>query len=312
MSETRVGAHAPPSTPSPRVDWLAFGAAGLTVVAWASAFVAIRSTGETFSPGALALGRLIIGSAALGVLLAFRGAWVMPSRREWVLMVVCGLAWFTIYNVALNAAEQRIDAGTTAMLVNIGPILIAVFAGLFLGEGFPGWLVLGLVVAFAGAMLIGLSTAQTDDADILGVVLCVVAAVTYAIGVVSQKPVLRRLPAIQVTWIACTIGMIGCLPAIGRLAEETTDAPGGAIAGMVYLGVVPTAIAFSTWAFALSRMSAGRLGVTTYLVPPITIVMAWLLLDEAPTALAMVGGAICLVGVTLSRRHGPLRRAGLR
>ena len=44
-------------------DWLAFGAAGLTVVAWASAFVAIRSTGETFSPGALALGRLIIGSA---------------------------------------------------------------------------------------------------------------------------------------------------------------------------------------------------------------------------------------------------------
>lgn len=312
MSSTRAGAHAPPTTSSSGVDWLAFGAAGLTVIAWASAFVAIRSTGETFSPGALALGRLIIGSAALGVLLALRGSWVMPTRREWLLLAVCGLGWFTIYNVALNAAEQRIDAGTTAMLVNIGPILIAVFAGWFLGEGFPGWLVLGLIVAFVGAMLIGLSTAQGEDADILGVVLCIVAAVTYAIGVVSQKPVLRRLPAIQVTWIACTIGMVGCLPAIGQLADEATDASGGAVAGIVYLGLVPTAIAFSTWAFALSRMSAGRLGVTTYLVPPITIVMAWILLGETPTILAMIGGAICLVGVTLSRRHGPLRRAGLR
>lgn len=312
MSSTRAGAHAPPSTSSSGVDWLAFGAAGLTVIAWASAFVAIRSTGETFSPGALALGRLVIGSAALGVLLALRGTWVTPNRREWTLMAVCGVGWFTIYNVALNAAEQRIDAGTTAMLVNIGPILIAVLAGLFLGEGFPGWLVLGLIVAFVGAMLIGLSTAQTENADILGVVLCVVAAVTYAVGVVSQKPVLRKLPAIQVTWIACTIGTVGCLPALGQLADEVTDAPGGAVVGMVYLGLVPTAIAFSTWAFALSRMSAGRLGVTTYLVPPITIVMAWLLLDETPTALAMLGGAICLVGVTLSRRHGPLRRAGLR
>ena len=208
-----------------------------------------------------------------------------PTRREWILIVVCGLAWFTVYNVALNAAEQRIDAGTTAMLVNIGPILIAVFAGLFLGEGFPGWLVLGLVVAFIGAMLIGLSTAQTDDADILGVVLCVVAAVTYAIGVVCQKPVLRRLPAIQVTWIACTIGMVGCLPALGqpgRRGDATRPAARS------------PASSTSAWCrrrspsapgrFALSRMSAGRLGVTTYLVPPITIVMAWLLLDEVPTA----------------------------
>jgi drug/metabolite transporter (DMT)-like permease len=300
------------TAPTAGLSWLALGAAGLTVVAWASAFVAIRSTGESFSPGALALGRLIIGSVALGVLLAFRGSWIAPTRREWLLLAVCGLSWFTIYNVALNAAEQRIDAGTTAMLVNIGPILIAVFAGLFLGEGFPGWLVLGLVVAFAGALLIAMSTAQTDDADVLGVILCVVAAVTYAVGVVCQKPVLRRLPPIQVTWIACTIGMVACLPAVSTLISETGDAPGGALAGILYLGLVPTAIAFSTWAYALARMSAGRLGVTTYLVPPITIVMGWLLLDEAPTTLAMIGGAVCLVGVTLSRRHGPLRRAGLR
>jgi drug/metabolite transporter (DMT)-like permease len=96
---------------------------------------------------------------------------------------------------------------------------------------------------------------------------------------------------------------------VGALAGELATAPGGSIAGMVYLGVVPTALAFSTWAYALRRMDAGRLGVTTYVVPPLVILLGWLLLDEVPPALAFVGGAVCLAGVALSRRRGrvPMR-----
>src|SRR5919107_6373848 len=117
---------------------------------------------------------------------------VAANRREWLLIAVAGVAWFAAYNVALNAAEQRVDAGTTAMLVNVGPILIALFAGLLLGEGFPRWLVVGALVAFSGAVLVGASTAHLDRSDILGVLLCLVAAVTYAVGVLAQKFVLRR------------------------------------------------------------------------------------------------------------------------
>ncbi|MHA6792420.1 hypothetical protein ACVGVM_02705 [Pseudonocardia bannensis] len=58
------------------------------------------------------------------------------------MLLVCGLARFAVYNVALNAAEQRVDAGTTAMLVNIGPVPFALFAGLLLGGGFPRRLVI--------------------------------------------------------------------------------------------------------------------------------------------------------------------------
>ena len=73
--------------------------------------------------------------------------------------------------------------------------------------------------------------------------------------------------------------------------------------------MVPTALAFSTWAYALRRMDAGRLGVTTYLVPPLVILLGWLFLDEVPPVLAVVGGAVCLVGVALSRRGGGRRVA---
>ncbi len=286
---------------------LVLAAVVVTVLAWASAFVGIRAVGADLSPGPLALGRLLVGTATLGLLTAAaRRPWVAPTRREWGLLAVCGVGWFGVYNVALNAAEQHLDAGTTAMLVNTGPILIAVLAGLWLGEGFPRWLVSGLAVAFAGVLLIGVAT-RGGDADVLGVLLCLVAAVTYAVGVVAQKPVLRRLPPLQVTATACAIGALCCLPWAGALVTELGEAPPGSVAGLVYLGVVPTALAFSTWAYALARTDAGRLGITTYLVPPLVVLMGWLVLDEVPPVLAVLGGAVCLAGVALSRRRERVR-----
>jgi drug/metabolite transporter (DMT)-like permease len=292
-----------PVAPASRDQWGALVAVAITVLAWASAFVAIRAVGAHYEPGPLTLGRLLIGSLALGAGLLVTRRWVPPTRREWALIVLCGISWFGIYNIALNAAEQRIDAGTTAMLVNVGPILIALFAGLLLGEGFPRWLVIGALIAFSGAVLVGAATSNAAGSDLLGVVLCLVAAVTYAVGVLAQKPVLRRLPGLQVTWLACTMAAIACVPFTPGLLSELAAAPGAATAGLVYLGVVPTALAFSTWAYALARMDAGRLGVSTYLVPPVTILMSAALLGEVPPLLAIVGGAVCLVGVGLSRRR---------
>lgn len=287
------------AAPPRRAALLAGSAVGGTLLAWASAFVVIRGVGTDISPGALALGRLLVGTLVLALLLLPRG-WQPPTRRQWLLLLVCGVGWFGVYNVALNAAEQTLDAGTTAMLVNIGPILIAVLAGLVLGEGFPPRLLTGIAGAFAGVVLIGLATRQAA-ADLTGVLLCVLAATTYAIGVVAQKPVLRGLPGIQVTFTACAIGALCCLPWAGALAADLATAPSSSVAGMVYLGVVPTALAFSTWAYALARMDAGTLGVTTYVVPPVVILMAWALLGEVPPPLAVAGGLVCLAGVAWAR-----------
>jgi drug/metabolite transporter (DMT)-like permease len=294
---------APSTVPTSRYRWSALAAVAVTVVAWASAFVAIRAVGEFYGAGPLSLGRLLVGSLALGAGLLVTRRWVTPTAREWGLIALCGLAWFAVYNVALNAAEQRVDAGTSAMLVNVGPILIALFAGVLLGEGFPRWLVVGALVAFGGTVIVGLATAGDERSDVLGVLLCLAAAVTYAVGVLAQKPVLRRLPGLQVTWLACTIGAVACLPFAPGLISDLAAAPAAATAGLVYLGAVPTALAFSTWAYALARMDAGRLGVSTYLAPPIAIVMSAVLLGELPPVLALVGGVVCLAGVAISRRR---------
>ncbi|HZD97770.1 MAG TPA: DMT family transporter [Micromonosporaceae bacterium] len=314
-----------------RAVLLAGGAALVTVVFWASAFVAIRQVGHDFGPGELALGRLTVGSVVLGiVVLARRGreprrprtrgddvetsvtlaaaepapaVRVAMSRREtWFRLITIGVLWFGVYNVSLNAAERRVDAGTAAMLVNVGPILIAVLAGLVLREGFPGQLVVGLVVAFAGVVVIGLATSDGGASDVWGVVGCLVAAIVYAVSVVTQKPLLLAMSALRVTWIACTIGVIVCLPYAPGLIREIGRAQPANVWWIVYLGAFPTALAFTTWAYALARTSAGRLGVSTYVVPPIAILLGWWLLGEAPVAFAYLGGALCLLGVYVSRR----------
>lgn len=287
------------------LDWLAIGAALVTVVLWASAFVGIRAAAADFSPGAMAFGRLLVGSLALGaVVLARRGP--MLKGRNLVLVVAAGVLWFGAYNLSLNAAEELVDAGTAAMLVSVGPILIVLFAGLLLREGFPPRLLIGSAIAFAGAVVIGLATTNGSSGIDLGwgVILSLVAALAYAGGVTLEKPVLASVSALNVTWLACTVGLVVTLPFAPQLVDELAVAPLSAPAWLVYLGVFPTAIAFTTWAFALGRTSAGLLGSTTYLVPPIAIGLGWLILAEVPPPLALLGGVGSIAGVVIARSRG--------
>lgn len=280
-------------------------AVGFTVVAWASAFVAIRTAGTALSPGPLSLLRLGVAAICLGTAVAIRRE-RLPSRHELGGVLVCGIAWFGIYNLALNAGERRVDAGTAAMIVYIGPVLIALLAGWLLGEGFPRILLLGCAVSFAGVVLIAVAVSDGFRFG-SGVLLCLLAAATYAIGVVAQKPVLARRSSLSITFAACVVGLLVCTPFAPQLVHEVGSAPAGAIAWSVYLGVVPTALAFTTWAYALSRTTAGRMASASFLVPPLAVLLGWVILGETPAPLAVVGGLVVLAGVALAQRRSPSR-----
>ncbi|MFH8801741.1 DMT family transporter [Streptomyces sp. NPDC017936] len=283
-----------------RTELLAAGAATVTVVLWASAFVSIRSAGSAYSPGALALGRLLAGALALGgICLVRREGW--PPRAAWRGIAVSGLLWFGFYMVVLNWGEQQVDAGTAALVVNVGPLLIALLGSRLLGEAMPPRLLAGMAVSFAGAVTVGLSMSGEGGSSVLGVVLCLLAAGAYAAGVVAQKPALGSASALQVTTFGCLVGAVVCLPFAGQLVSEAAKAPVPATLNMVYLGLFPTALAFTTWAYALARTTAGRMGATTYAVPALVVLMSWLALGEVPGALTLAGGALCLAGVAVSR-----------
>jgi drug/metabolite transporter (DMT)-like permease len=286
-------------------------AAAAAVTLTGSVFVVMRHIGRDLSPGAVSLGRLLVGSVLLGIY-AYTRPRVRLKRSDWPPLIACGVLWFGIYNLALNAATRWLDAGTAAMLINLTPLLIVVLAGLFLREGFPGRLLAGTVVAVAGVVAIGVS-ASTGQAAVRGVVLCLAAALCQAIAVILQKPLLGRIPGGQMIWLACTIGAVSCLPFAPALISEVRTAPVSSLLWVVFLAAFPTTLAHILWAYALARSSAGRTGAMAYLSPPVAVLLAWLFLAETPAMVALAGGILCLTGVVLaSWRPTPVTRAGSR
>jgi drug/metabolite transporter (DMT)-like permease len=187
------------------------------------------------------------------------------------------------------------------MIIQIGPVIVALLAVPLFGERMHAWLLGGMLVGFAGVAVIARGSSSDADASLLGVGLVLVAAVMYAVGVLTQKVLLRRLPSVQVVFVSFLMGALICLP-------FSSDLPGIVAGGgaelwwIVYLGVFPTAVAFTTWAYALTHTDAGALSLTTFLVPGIATLVAWLTINEVPPTLSFVGGALAIVGVLMTRR----------
>ncbi|MEV8172254.1 DMT family transporter [Microbacterium sp. NPDC077486] len=291
----------PQGSPARSRGALVLLAAGVTVVLWASAFIGIRGAGPHYDPGALALLRMAVGTLVLTII-ALRHGIRLPERRHWLLIAVWGVGWFCIYNLALNSAERTLDAGTAAMVVNLAPLMVVVFSGLFLREGFPRPLVIGAPIAFLGVVLIGMNSTSSTGPDLTGLPLALLAAVMYAGCTLLQKHLLTSgADATTLTWLGAAAGTIALLPWLGALIADVQTAPLDATLWVVYLGIFPTAIAFTTWAYVLQRSTAGKTSATTYVVPALTILLSWLILGEVPTPLMFVGGALCLLGVLITR-----------
>lgn len=277
-------------------------AALVSVVLWGSGFVGIRAAVHVFSPGGLALGRLVVSTAVLGAV-AILSRQRLPTRRALLGIALYGVLWLGVYSVALNAAERMVDAGTAAMLVATGPIFIAILGGLFLGEGFPPSVFVGCGIALAGSILIGVATAGAHGNQAAGILLCVVAVFGYSIAIVIQKVVLKQATPLQVTWLGSAAATVVCLPFAPTLISELSKANPAAIAWVIYLGAFPIGVGFLTWTFALRRATAGRTASFLYLVAPVAILLGWALLGEIPPLLAFAGGALCLLGVYAARQR---------
>jgi len=94
---------------------------------------------------------------------------------------------------------------------------------------------------------------------------------------------------------------VACLPFAGQLVSQLGSAPVSDTLNVVYLGLFPTMLGFTTWAYALARTPSGKMGATTYAVPGLVVLMSWLILGQVPRLLTIAGGALCLAGVAVSR-----------
>jgi drug/metabolite transporter (DMT)-like permease len=269
----------------------------VTIVAWASAFPAIRAGLVAFGPLELGAARFAIAAVPAALfLLITRPA--LPRWSEAWRFFVGGLFFVALYTTLLNLGEQTVSAGPASFIINVNPIITAAMAMMFLGERFGRGAWLGTAVSFAGIGLIALG--EGDDLRIdAGALLILGSAFCNSITTVVQKPLFARHKPLTVSAWNMVIGALLLAPFLpSALAQGQVASTEGLVAA-IYLGIVPSLIAYASWNIVLSRLPASRASNFMYCVPPVATLMGFAWLGEAPSMLSLVGGAMALGGVIL-------------
>ena len=209
---------------------------------WAGGFVIVRYVRPYFGAGEIVLARFCGAGVLLSVLVA-RAHQPLPSRADAGRIVAIGALWFGLNNLMLNQGERLIDAGTSAMLANVSPVFVALAAAVALHERLGRRLIVGLLIALAGGIVIGLASGHRHG-NLTGAALCLFSTIPFAVAVAVQKPLLGRVSATIVTWGACASCTILFLPFAPSLVSDFGRAPAGDIWLLVGLAVA-SAVAFT-------------------------------------------------------------------
>jgi drug/metabolite transporter (DMT)-like permease len=277
-------------------------ALGMTIFSWASAFVGIRAALSGYSPTHLALLRYLIASLILAIYAGVKRM-PLPDWRDLPALAFTGLVGIAVYNVALNTGEVSTSAGISSFLVNTAPIITALLATMFLREQLHirGWF--GILICITGVAIIAFNTSEQVRLS-AGAWYVLLAALAQSLYFVWQKPYLARYNALQCTSYAVWSGTLALLIfAPGAMQDFQAASPSATLA-VAYLGVFPAAVSYVTWAYTLARVPAARAASFLYLVPAVTLGIAWICLGEWPTWLALLGGAIAVSGVVIVNLFG--------
>lgn len=284
-------------------------AALVTLLCWSGAYVAISIAARELTPAALTLARL--GTAALILLIALpligADARRLPRREDLPAILLMALLGYPVYHFALNTGQRIVPAGVASLLIATLPIFAAIVARLTLKEkpSLRGWL--GIFIAFGGVALLvaGRGGGFNVDPYALFIVLSALSGSGY---MVLQRRLTQRYSGFALTIWGMWLGSLVLAPFIPQLFAELPNASAATWLAVGYLGLFPTALAYVTWAYVLKMLPAARATSLLYVVPPVTFVLAWLILGDMPSLLDLVSGVIIIGGVALVQRNGAKRK----
>ncbi len=270
----------------------------ILAILWGSAFPGIKIGLEGLSAGHLTLARFLVASLSFIPYLLINKRRLWPKRQDIPFFLLLGLLGISIYHTALNFGELYVTAGAASLIIATAPALTAIVAYFLIGDRLPllGWL--GIIVSFAGVILIVLG----EDAN-LGfnpyALLILLSALVTAFFAVLQTRLFGRYQAVEVSAFATWAGTLPLLIFWPGFLTDISSAGLKPLLAAIYIGVFPAAIAYALFAYSLSKAPVTLVTAYLYSVPVFSLIFSWLLIGEVPTRLTLVGGAIAVLGIIL-------------
>ena len=274
------------------------------VVLWASAFPAIRVAAPALGVVGLSITRLVVAAVVLLVIGPFAGV-RRPARSHLVQIVACGFFGMTAYQLLLNWGELSVPAGTASIIVASAPLVSVAIAAYFFGERITVAKGIGSVVAIGGVAMVCLAR---TGVSLSGAAWIVIAA-TVAQGVYHPltKPLLRVYSGLEVATYAMVAGTVMTLPLVPFGWHGMAGAGVEAWIAAGYLGLLPSALGFVLWGYAVARLPVATSTSLLYLVPAVAVLIAFLWLGEVPYLGEVVGGLVVVLGVVIVSQGDRLR-----
>ena len=277
---------------------------------WGGSYLLIKYALDGFSAAMIVSGRSLIASAVLFVVLKQRG--LAPAtlrdireRPKWAL--VLALTAVAIPFLLITFGEHVVPSGLTAVLISPASLFVALLAPFILpSESIDRRQAAGMLLGLAGVgLVVGVEAVHTLK-EFLGALAMIGAAFFYGASGFVVKGRYGQLAAVQTSWISVTIAGLITLP-IG-IATTPGHTPGlGAIAAVVALGAVGTAIAFVIYYELINGIGPARAALVSYLAPGIALFYGAIFLDEEITVAAIGGLVLILGGVAIASRPKKVR-----
>jgi len=276
-------------------DWLLLAVPGLI---WGASFLFIAEGLDAIAPNGLTFLRILIGFAALAFVPAARGPLAHPDGAA---IAWLGLLWFAFPLSMFPFAEQRISSALTGMLNGATPLFTALVASLLARRLPSSGIAAGLFVGLTGAILVAWPSLDEGRSSLEGVLLVAAAVIAYGIALNIARPLQQRHGALPVIWRAQAVALVLTAP-LGLpdlLAARWSLRP---VLALLALGALGTGLAQVLVTVAAGRLGTTRASATTFLIPPVALVLGVLVRDERVAWLSVLGGAACIAGAWIIRR----------
>lgn len=283
------------------------------MILWGTAFPMIKIALVDLSPPHLTLLRHLVASAAfVPLLLAFR-ARLLPKRADVPFFMLLGVVGYTVYHLALNFGQTQVSAGAASLIIATAPAITALLAVFMVGERLPlgGWV--GSAIAFLGVVLIVLGDSGAGLTFNAYAWLIVLGAVSTSFYAILQRRLFDRYRPIEVAAFATWAGTLPMLAFVPGVVADVAAAGPASLLATLYIGVFPSAVAYTIFAIALSRAPVTMVAAALYMVPVFSLIASWLLVGEVPGPLTVLGGAVAIGGIVLLNvaKQRAVRRSAL-